>query len=263
VLSSDGSSWHVDTTNTSHWIPDHDTYSYWSHNRSVSGPWPASDVNQIPRGGDEPYRLYGPDVANSIICRNDGVCWVVDGGAVRHHIPTYTDNVCWRWQAGWGVSRSGLNAQQAASLPESNELGCNMNNHIIAATNGQSFYMQGNTRYSIVDPESYYCYRDNNGAPVIGGISIGEVNPIPYGGSMPQCLSRQRVKYHIVRQDQSSSFYGASYFVDGGGVWHYIRTGAVWNCLTARYRDQTFWHMNWTQINSIKGREGGDASCGM
>jgi len=66
-------------------------------------------------------------VKNSIVCRNDGVCWAVDGNAVRHHISTYGDNVCWRWVNGWRVSRNNVSSEQASSLREEGAWGCSMN----------------------------------------------------------------------------------------------------------------------------------------
>jgi hypothetical protein len=222
----------------------------------VSGPWPAADVNQIPKGSDEPNRIDVSDVANTIICRADGVCWAVDGGGVRHHIPTYADNVCWRWVNGWHVSRNGLTGPEAAALPEADAWGCNMGNHIIATNEGAAYYMDGNARRWIQDPESFYCYADNNGAPVIRGMAMAEAQGIPEGDWMPQCLSRARVRNHIVRASD-----GTAYFVDGADWWHWIPSGAIWNCLTSRY--SVYLHdASWTQINSIR-QENGWANCNM
>jgi len=103
-------------------------------------------------------------VKNSIVCRNDGVCWAVDGNAVRHHISTYGDNVCWRWVNGWRVSRNNVSSEQASSLREEGAWGCSMNrqdhrHHLL--TRRQSLRHHG-------DQLRWCRLRDGQGGPDLG-----------------------------------------------------------------------------------------------
>ncbi|HYF74860.1 MAG TPA: M23 family metallopeptidase, partial [Nocardioides sp.] len=184
VKSSDGSSHLVDQANARHAIPDVDTF--WALVRKFGpalGPWPASDVNALPEGPPQRQMLDPEAVKNSIVCRNDGVCWAVDGNAVRHHIPSYGDNVCWRWVNGWKVSRSNVNSDQAASLSEAEPWGCSMDNRIIATNEGPAYYMSGNTRRWIPDGYDFECLQ--RGRAVIRGMSLDEAGKLAEGAAMP------------------------------------------------------------------------------
>jgi sulfur transfer complex TusBCD TusB component (DsrH family) len=255
VKSSDGSSHFVDRANSRHWIPDSDTFWTLARQHQVVGPWPAGDVNGLPEGPHERRRLDPEGVKNSIVCRSDGVCWAVDTNAIRHHIPNHADNVCWRWVNGWKVSRNGVTAEQANSLQEQGAWGCNLHNRIIATNEGAAYYMEGNTRRWIQDVESFHCYADR-GSPVIRGIGMAEVRGIGEGHWMPRCLSPHRVKGKIVRVGD-----GTAYFVDGGGLWHWIPNGGIWGCLTGRY-PVLIQNASWEQVNSLR-KEGAHAHCGM
>ena len=254
VKSTDGASYLVDATNTRHWIPDTDSYWYYARRYPVSGPWASDDVAQIPNGSWADYKIDGSDVANTMICRNDGVCWAVDGGGTRHHPPTYADNVCWRWINGWHVSRNGLNYDQANSLPEGDAWGCDMGGRIVVTNEGAAYLMDGNTRRWIQDTESYYCYADY--FPVVRGMSMDEIRPIPEGGWEPRCLSPSRVRNHVVRVRD-----GTAYFVDGNGWWYWIPNGGIWNCITARH-SVLISDATWEQVNSIRVERGVWAYCG-
>jgi hypothetical protein len=269
VKSNDGASYVVDDTNTRHWIPDTETYGVLvSQGYQVVGPWSAGDVNQIPDGARESYMLNVDPLRNTVICRSDGVCWAVDANGWRHHIPTYADNVCWRWVYGWQVSRNGLNGEQAASLPEGDAWGCSMDNMLMVTDTGAWYYMQGNTRRWIPDGESQYCYIGRGIRGYIYPISQGEANGVPEGGWMPRCLDPNRVKNHIVREGG-----GTAYFVDGGGGWHWIPDGGVWGCLVYYPPANVYgkypvliYDATWEQINSLKpdtAHEGAHANCGM
>jgi hypothetical protein len=150
---------------------------------------------------------------------------------------------------GWGVSRNGINGEQAASLGEGGAWGCNMNGRIIATNEGAAYYMEGNTRRWIQDPESYHCYADR-GHPVIRGMGMGEARGLPEGGWMPKCLSRNRVLNRVVREGG-----GTAYFVDGSGWWHWIPDGGTYNCLVARH-GLLISNATWEQINSLRGNNG-------
>ena len=119
-----------------------------------------------------------------------------------------------------------------------------------------AYYMEGNTRRWIRDMESFYCYADNRGAPVIRGMGMAEAGGIPEGGWMPQCLSDSRVRNHVVRASD-----GTAYYITGDGYWHWIPNGTVWNCITSRHSIYLY-NANWTQINSIR-HENGWANCNM
>lgn len=256
VKSSNGAIYTVDTSNTRHWIPDMETYGELARSQPVSGPWPAADVNLIPEGGREAYRINPDSVRNSIICRNDGVCWVVDGNAVRHHIPDYASNVCWRWVNGWRVSRSGLNYEQAASLPEGGAWGCSLDGYIFATNEGASYWMQGNTRRWIQDVESFYAYAEWSHR-VIRGISMSEIRPLGEGGWMPQRLSPNRVRYRVVRAVD-----GTAYYITGDNIWHWIPDGGTYNCLVSAH-GELIHNASWEAINSIRRENGQRAYCGM
>lgn len=256
VKSSDGSSYLVDKANYRHWIPDAETLTVLARTYPQVGPWSATDVNLLPRGSDRPYLLDTPSIVNSIICRSDGVCWAVDGNAVRHHIPNYPDNVCWRWVNGWRVTRGSLSYGSANSLAEGNAWGCNLGGRIIATNEGASYYMDANTRRWIPDTESFYCYADK-GSPVIRGMGMAEASRIPEGGWMRRCLSPNRAKNKIVRVSD-----GTAYFVDINGWWHWIPNGTVWGCLTSRY-PILISNATWEQANSIRRENGVRATCSM
>jgi hypothetical protein len=257
VTSDDGSSWFVDTANSRHWVPDVETFWVLAKSYERVGAWPAGDVNQIPRGSDMTQRIDSSGLGNSLICRNDGVCWAVDANGWRHHIPTYGDNVCFRWVLGWRVSRNGLSYDQANSLPEANPWDCKFNNRIIATNEGAAYFVDtGNVRHWIQDPESFYCYADR-GYPVIRGMGFSEANGIPEGGRMGQCLSPNRVLNRIVRVSD-----GTAYFIDGAGWWYWIPNGGVWGCLTSRY-PILLSNASWDQVNTIRRERGVWANCNM
>lgn len=264
VKSDDGTtSYWVGTDNVKHEIPDAETFWVLAKSYEVVGPWPASELDKLPTGSRMPYQIDPSSVVNTIICRNDGICWVVDGNGVRHLIPDYTSNICWRWVRGWGVSRSGLNFEQANSLGEAEAWGCNLDAYILVTNEGAAFRMWGTDRRWIQDPESYYCYAMpgnaygyGNAAGIIRGISMNEVAPIHEGSWMPRCLNRDRVKGKVIRNRD-----GTAYWVDWSGYWHWIPNGDVWYCLTRKY-PVLIWDATWEQINSIK-REGAHANCNM
>ncbi|MGH9278701.1 MAG: glycoside hydrolase family 30 beta sandwich domain-containing protein, partial [Acidimicrobiales bacterium] len=191
VRSDDGSSWYVDTTNLRHWIPDTDTYYQLIRdlNLAAVGPWPAQDVNLIPRGADRPQLIDKDAVRNSIVCRErDRHCWAIDGNATRHFIPSYGDDVCWRWVNGWRVTRPNMNDVQTDSLGEAEPWGCSMHNRLIATNEGPAYYMEGNTRRPIVDGYDYNCLAEN-GSPQIRGMSNAEAAGLALGPTMPMCSS--------------------------------------------------------------------------
>ena len=186
VRSDDGASYLVDTANSRHWIPDVETYQVLAQSYSAVGPWASSEVAAIPEGPRVSYRIDPNSVKNSIICRDDNVCWAVDGAGIRHHIATHGDNVCWRWVNGWQVRRSGLNFEQANSLAEAEPWPCSLNGRIIATNEGASYYMEGNIRRWIQDPYDFACYA--NGRPVIRGMAMAEAQGLPEGAAMPLCV---------------------------------------------------------------------------
>jgi hypothetical protein len=191
VKSGDGSSWFVDGTNTRRWIPDVDTFNQLIRNlnKPAVGPWPASDVNFLPKGPDHPQLVDKDAVKSSIVCRSsDRICWAVDDQAVRHFIPSFGDDVCWRWVNGWRVSRPNLSDAQANSLGEGPAWGCPLNGRVMATNEGPAYYMEGNTRRPIIDGYDYNCLVEN-GAPQIRGIGKAEADRLGLGAAMPMCSS--------------------------------------------------------------------------
>lgn len=215
------------------------------------------DVDTIPSGGDQPEQLHPNSHFNTIIRRADGVSWVVDGAGVRHHIPTYAEDVCFRWVRGLRVSETGLSYELANSLPESNAWNCFMNGVIIATNEGASYYMDGNTRRWITDVESFYAYAA--GRTVIRGMSMNELRPVPEGGWMPRRLDPNRARNHLVRVSD-----GTAYYVTNDGIWHWIPNGGTYNCLIARH-SLLIHDATWEQVNSIRneGNPKSWANCGM
>nr|WP_246415988.1 Ig domain-containing protein [Nocardioides luti] len=183
VKSDDGASYFVDGSNTRHWIPDTETFAALSRSYEVVGPWPADEVQTFLPGTNEPTMLDPEAVKNTLVCRNDGVCWAVDGNAVRHHVPTYGDNVCWRWVNGWHVSRNGVSGEQANSLAEGDAWGCSMNDRIVVTNEGPAYYMEGNTRRWIPDGYDFECLQ--RGRSVIRGMAMSEAGNLPETGAMP------------------------------------------------------------------------------
>ena len=219
VKADDGKSYFVDSSNTRHWIPDTETFTALSRSYPVVGPWPAGEVANFLPGSDQPRVLDPEGVKNSIICRSDGVCWAVDGNAVRHHIPTYGDNVCWRWVNGWHVSRNGVSGEQADSLREADAWGCSMNGRIIATNEGAAYYMEGNTRRWIQDGYDFDCLQ--RGRSVIRGIAMSEATGIPEGTWMP---AQDCAGIHIVTiYSPSNSRYVTTEINYGGADYAMVR----------------------------------------
>lgn len=250
-----GRSFFVDGGGVKHHILSTETYAVLieRHGGAVALPYQV-DVDAIPQGGDQQELLRAWNYRNSILCRNDNVCWAVDGSGVRHHIPTHADNVCWRWVNGWRVSRAGVNYSQANSLREAGAWGCNLDGFIIATTSGHSYYMQGNTRRWIPDSESFHCYTHRSTGRsyrgTIRGMSLGEASGIHEIGRMPKCLNRDWVKNRVVRVSD-----GTAYFVDRNGYWYWIPNGSVWNSLTRKYGIYTY-STSWEHVNSIRRERG-------
>lgn len=76
-----------------------------------------------------------------------------------------------------------------------------------------------------------------------------EADSLPYCGTQPLMLARWRVRNHVVRGPD-----GTSFFVTNDNVWHWIQTGAIYNHLVSRYGLAGTWA--WQAIDSIK-NEGG------
>ena len=233
VQSGDGSSWYVDQANQKHWIPDTDTFSQQAALYPVVGPWPADDVNTLPSGADIPLA----NVANTIICRSDGICWAVDGNSHRHVIPSYAANVCWRWVNGWHISKSGLSYAQANTLPEDGPWDCNMNGYIFATNEGAAYYMDGNVRRWIREGYDFECYQREH--IVRRGIGIAELGPVTEGDWMPPkgcdglriygIWSRQAGRYVSAELGYGGADYGMLRARSGGiGEWEMFRT--IGNC---------------------------------
>jgi O-glycosyl hydrolase len=233
VKSSDGASYVVDTSNVRHWIPDPETYGVLSksYDGRIVGPWPAADVAQIPNGDWAPYRIDPASALNTIICRtSDKHCWAVDGSGTRHFIPSYADDICWRWVNGWRVSRPALNDQQAASLGEGAPWGCSLNGRILATNEGASYYIDGDTRRWIQDAESFNCYVAR-GAPVIRGIGMAEVTGLREGAWMPWCLDASAYRNHIVNWNGDTSQQKTAWVASSELKRYWIPDAGTYNCL--------------------------------
>ena len=183
VKSDDTKSYFVDSSNVRHWIPDGDTFWALSRSYPVVGPWPAAEVANFIPGSDHPRMIDPEAVKNSVVCRDDNVCWAVDGNAVRHHLPTHGDNVCMRWVHGWRVTRDRVSAEQANSLREAEAWGCSMDNRIIATNEGPAYYMEGNTRRWIPDGYDFDCL--SRGRSVIRGMGLAEASGLGETSAMP------------------------------------------------------------------------------
>jgi hypothetical protein len=245
VQSSDGRSYFVDTSNVRHWIPNTETFAALSHRYQVVGPWPAGDVNSFIPGSDQPVLLDPNPLFNSILCRNDGVCWVVDGGGTRHWIPSTGDNVCLRVYQGYQIKRW-ADGSLTGTLPEGGATGCSMDNTVIYSN--ADYFMSGNTRRWIQDAYSWDCYHEGRAAH---GMSWADASSLPEGAAMPKCLSPNVVKGKVVTASD-----GTAYYVDGNGWWHWI-PGSAWNCVTAKH---PFYArgLPWAQINTARnGRDAG------
>jgi hypothetical protein len=257
VKSDDGASYLVDRTNTRHWIQDTESYGVYSSRHPVVGPWPASEVNQLPNGSGAPIQFNPAPQRNSLICQSDGICFALDANGWIHHIPTHAINVCFRWVHGWRVTRAGLSWAQTHSFPEGEPWGCSLGGRLVVTNEGATYFMEANnTRRWVQDIESFHCYADRGHAQ-IRGIGMAEVAPIPEGGWMPRCLSPNRVRSKVVRVND-----GTAYFVDASGWWYWIPNGGVWNCLAPKY-GVLISNASWEQVNSIRRERGVTASCGM
>lgn len=178
---------------------------------------------------------------------------MVDSAGVRHHIPTYADDACFRWVKGLHVSETGLNAALAGSLPEGAAWSCD--GYITATNEGASYLVTGHVRHWIQDSMSFWAYADS-GYHVVRGISMAEVRPIPEGSYMPRQLDLRLIKGHVVRVAD-----GTAYYVDPNGLWHWIPNGGVWGCITARH-SVAISDATWAEVNALK-HEGAWAACGM
>ncbi len=190
VKSSDGSSWYVDRTNTRHWIPDTDTYAALVRRYgAASGPWPATDVSQIPKGADNPHLFNAQP--NSIIRRADGVSWIVDASGTRHHIPYIQDDVCWRDMKKYPVSATNLSAANVNTLPEGDAWPCIIGPAVVKSSDGSSYFVDAaNTRHWIPDTATYAVLARKY-AKVLGPWPAKDVASLPKGPDQIKLINPQ------------------------------------------------------------------------
>ena len=254
VTSSNGAVYFIDRTNTRHWIQNGETISalqHWGY-RNL-GTWPSDDVSKIPEGGWQPKAINPDHVRNTLVCASWGSCFKVDGNGALHGIPSYPDFVCWRYVGGLGQSMSGLNQDELNSLGgDQGGGGCGISGRILSTDTGASYFMDGQgTRRWIQDTESYWCYVNQGHSP-FGPVPQGEANGIYESSNwMPRCLDPNRVKGHVVRISD-----GTSYYVDWYGWWHWIPSGGDFNC-DVRNHGLLISDATWAEVNAL--RTGHDA----
>ena len=100
----------------------------------------------------------------------------------------------------------------------------------VSATGTSYVIDAGATSHWIADGETYLCLT-GRGTAVASELSQAHLDTFGNGRPWaPRCLSPGRVSGKIVRVAST----GTSYFVDNHGSPHWIRSAAIYNCLTAR-----------------------------
>jgi surface antigen len=260
---SDGATWVVDDAGVRHWIPDGETY-YCAIARGY--PLLASDLSYEQAASLQEGAAYGqcldPNRAkHHVIRRTDGVAWVVDDAGVRHWIPDGETYYC-AIARGYSLFGPAFSYGQAASLREDTSapygqcLDPNRAKHhvIRRASDGATWVVDdAGVRHWIPDGETYYCAIARGYSAWGGDLSFAHAASLPETGAYGQCLDPNRVKNHVVRETG-----GTAYFVDGGGLWHWIPDGGTYLCLVRRYA--LINNVTWTHINSLR-HEGAWATC--
>jgi hypothetical protein len=242
VKSSDGSSYFVDSANQSHWIPDVETYNAIAYAMTsavssvtgipnetipVLGPWPSSDVGDLPVAQAEPSVLDWQDVAHSIVEGIGGSSWVVERSGDRRWIPYTQDWVCWKDKAGIPLGRSNLLPSQLNSLVEGPTDPCVIGPAVVTASDGASYQVDSaNQRHWIPDIPTYFWYTDQYGGHY-GPWPASDVNLIPSGNGTGDPMMGKII----------DSPRGNAYFVGTNSDLYWISGGVggtIFNCLEGR-----------------------------
>ena len=151
--------------------------------------------------------------------------------------------------------------QQPAQPP----LSARANGKVVSVTqNGTSYTFDGRVGpglHWIPDKETYWCRVLRYGQRVLTVATQAEANSLGNGQPWePRCFAKERVRNKVVREAG-----GTAYFVSADDRWHWIPTGALYNCLIARY--PLINGSPWQQINSLRGANGENegkriATCG-
>ena len=120
---------------------------------------------------------------------------------------------------------------------------------VTVSSNGTSYYYTGATKGGsrwIPDAETYWCLRLRYKKQVLTIANQSQANSL--GNGQPwtaRCFAPSRVLNKVVREGG-----GFSYFVSADGAWHWIPTGALYNCLVKRY--PLINNATWEQIDSLR-----------
>jgi hypothetical protein len=248
---------YVDSGGTRHWIPDAATYYCRTAWRGVPVINVAQEkVDALAEGA--PDTCVVREAFNRIVrVGATGTAYYVDGSGVRHWIKDGGVFLCLKeWK---GVSVYDNVSQEAANaFPEGSAARCSIpeahNTIVRVGATGASYLVDGNgVRHWIKDGGVFLCLTEWKGVPVYGNLSQAAVDAFPEGGwascTIPEAYNT------IVRVGAT----GTAYFVDGGGVKHWIKDGGVFLCLTEWKGVSVYENLSQGAVDAFA--EGGWASC--
>ncbi len=162
-----------------------------------------------------------------------GAAYFIDNGGVRHWIPNGGVYLCMTEWHGIEVVDDETQAEveaYSAGADETCTIPQAFNTIVRVGATGASYFVDGEgVRHWIPDGGVFLCLREWDGLAEYESLSQGAVDAFPEGGrascTIPQAFNT------IVRVGAT----GASYFVDGEGVRHWIETGATYECLVKHY----------------------------
>jgi hypothetical protein len=186
-----------------------------------------------------------------------GAAYFIDNGGVRHWIPNGGVYLCLTEWHGVQVVDGETQAQveaYSAGADETCTIPQAFNTIVRVGATGVSYFVDGEgVRHWIPDGGVYLCLKEWKGYPEYESLSQGAVDAFPEG-SQASCTIPEAFNT-IVRVGAT----GASYYVDGEGVRHWIPNGGVFLCL--REWDGLAEYENLSQGAVDAFPEGGWASC--
>jgi GDSL-like Lipase/Acylhydrolase family len=253
VRRTDGTSWMVDDNGQRHWLRsgwDFDCYrdrGYPVAEHDLAGEQAAS----LSEGGEAAGCLSVADAAGTIIREGStGTSYYVDGAGVRHWL---ADG--WTYEAlqvrGVRVLSRDLTWDEVGSLPEGPRqplaiAPAHIANTLLRFDNGViDFVDGGGTRHWVPDILTAQRLQELGYGYSFNSMAWETAASIPEGGWQPRALPRWLVRGHVVRATD-----GTAYYVTSDDLWHWIKTGDLYNWLVAHHGFAGTYA--WDQLNSIR-----------
>ncbi len=250
-----GTSYFVDLAGNPHWIRDSGLYTCLTRRGiAVVDGLQQAHVDSI--GNGQPWQ---PPCNSIATVTSTGTSYLLDNDGTPRWIPDAETYHCLTgrgYRVEGGIPQSLIDALGNGQPWTSRCMNPNRaRGHILTVAGGPSYIHDGTLRW-IPGAETYWCWRNRGYAP-IEGLTQEHVDSLGNGQPWaPECMDPARARRHVVREKG-----GTAYFVDGGDWWHWIPTGAIYNCLVARY--PLINNVTWGEINSLRRENGVNANCSM